>query len=177
MKIYTPFIYTIVEARVIVKGMLAIFLACMLIPSYSIAILIHMPFPYILFPPLGKYLLYDYDNYSCTEQSHEVEKCLEMHGIHTYIISGTKLNKTGKIKFTIKNGRISYEIYGFSEGHEWTEIDAGIIKIPFDATLMLPIDPSWFIKYNLITRQEGGWRGHTKLDEYNETEEILYISF
>ena len=163
------------EARSIFKALGIITLSYFLIPSYAIAIAIHMPFPNILFPPIGKYFMYDVNNYSCMEQSHEIEEALEKHGIHTYIMDGYKL-KSGKLEFQIRKGRILYGIIGDYDGHEWIEIDLGIVKIPFDAVSMLPLNPDWFIHYNLITKMEGGWRVHEKLDERNESIDIVKIS-
>ena len=163
------------EARKVAKVIIIVALSYFLIPSYTVAILIHMPFPNILFPPVGKYFMYNVGNYSCTEQSHEVEKALEAHGIHTYIVDGYRVRKNTTLKFIINNGNISYKFTGWNyTGHEWTEIDLGI-KIPFDAVSMLPVNPDWFMHYKLVTMREGGWRGREKLDEVYEKENIVRI--
>jgi len=174
-KILYSFSFIIVEARTVAKVVMLSILIYFLAPSYIIAIGIGMPFPNILFPPVGKYFMYDIKNYSCTEQSHEVEKFLEQHGIHTYIVSGYKFRNSTSLELYIIDGKVKYGFIGNWSGHEWVEIDLGVIKIPFDAVSMLPVNPDWFKHYKMITRQEGGWRGHVKLDEFNETETIVKI--
>lgn len=133
-----------------------------------------MPFPNILFPPIGKYFMYNKENYSCMEQSHEVEKFLEHCGIHTYIVNGYKFGKSN-LSLYIDKGKARYVLAGNWSGHEWVEIDFEILKIPFDAVSMLPVNPDWFEHYDMITKQEGGWRGYNKLDESAETETIVKL--
>ena len=144
-----------------VKIVIILLLAYLLIPSYIIAIGIKMPFPYILFPPLGKHFLYDEENYSCLEQSMEVEKFLEGLGIHVYGKSGYAIDKEGRIKLKVNatTGKVDYKLLGDYTGHRWIVIDLGIIQIPFDATSMTPLNPAWFYKYNVIIRDEGMYDG------------------
>lgn len=139
------------------------FLAYMLVPSYIIAIGIHMPFPYILFPPVGKHLLYDAENYSCLEQSMEVERFLEKHGVHVYGYSGYKTNSSGYVY--LGNNSTLEGIVSFKVGHRWVSIDLGFVEIPFEPTVMLPINPDWFFHFNVVTKDEGYYDGQKKIDD------------
>ena len=152
-----------------IKILLIIILAYLFVPSYAIAIAIKMPFPYILFPPIGKQLLYDEENYNCLHQNEEVEKFLEWHGIHVYGKSGYWA-KDGKlmVKINTTTGEIDYDFLGDYEGHRWLSIDCGFFEIPFDATIMLPVDPSWYRRFNVITKDEGRWYGKYEVNRVNE---------
>lgn len=161
-------------SRKIIKIIFIGIFAYLLIPSYIIAIGIKMPFPHILFPPIGKFFLYDRENYSCLEQSEEVERFLESHGIHVYAKSGWRLEE-GKLNIIVNatTGEIDYRLMGDYNGHRWIVIDLGFLKIPFDATCMLPINPEWIHKFNVITKDEGAWYGKTKIPRMDETIEII----
>jgi len=162
---------------------LAILLGYLLLPSYVVAICIKMPFPYVLFPPVGKYFMYDENNYSCLEQSEEVERWFESHGIHVYGKSGYDCDYVQII--VNETGKIDYRVYG-GNGHRWISIDFGWFEMPFDATSMMPLPPdmlpkiSWFPfhiekKYDLVIKDEGAWDGNTPILRDNESIDNIEI--
>jgi len=158
----------------LIKILVCVPVAYFLLPSYIIAIAIGMPFPNILFPPIGKIFLYDVDNYSCLEQSQETEHWLESHGIHVYGVSGYTGNCT--LRINSSTGQVDYNIQGGS-GHRWILIQLPFgIKIPFDSTVMLPMSPTWFGHYKVIIKDEGSWYQGYKILRNNEVIERVEVN-
>lgn len=144
-----------------------------LAPSYIVAIGIGMPFPNILFPPMGKYYMYDLDNYSCLEQSEEIEKWLEHNGIHVYGKSGYKDGNCSLI-INQTTGAVDYNIQG-GNGHRWISIKVIGIEIPFDSVTMLPVSPSWFCHFQVIIKDEGRYYKDYEISRNKEIIEKIEI--
>ena len=176
--------YCIIKKSKIPVIIAVIIIIYLLAPSYIIAFAIKMPFPYVLFPPVGKELMYDADNYSCYEQSCEIEKVLEAHGIHVYGMSGYKA-KEALLLINKSTGQIDYDLKGYDYGHRWVLIDFGIFKMPFDATMMLPISTEWFPtyhfpfsfdrRYQVVIKDEGVWDGTHEIYRNNQTLDNIII--
>lgn len=161
-------------------------LGFLLLPSYIIAIGIGMPFPQVLFPPLGHNDLYGdeyrgYSSYKCTEMSIEVERFLESNGVHTYGVSGWKDGKNMTITVDNTTGVIDYDLDG-GHGHRWLEIDFGWltdltgVTIPFDAQNMVICNPDWIMKYQVVTRDEGKYLGRQEIHYTQEDIEKIRLT-
>jgi len=164
----------------VVLVVLILFVAYMLIPSYVVAIGMGLPFPYVLFPPIGHNLLYGreyngYSDYTCTEMSQDAERWLESMGLHTYGVSGWK-NSNITLTINQTTGEIDYDLEG-GNGHRWLRIRLGWLTdltgwmLPFDAQNMLPVDPDWLSHYQVVTQDEGKYVGG---QEIRYTEDTLH---
>lgn len=140
----------------------------LLAPSYYVAFAIEMPFPYVLFPP-SKIWLYN-ENYTCHDQSKEIEKALEAKGIHVLGRSGEY--NSGLYGIKRENGNYYY-INDFDDkkdkpGHRWVRIDLGFIQFDFDSVNMMPISPTLHKEYDMVTTEEGFYQGKTRLNLHRE---------
>jgi hypothetical protein len=73
-------------------------------------------------------LRYDVDNYNCVDMSKEMEYLLESLGLNVYQVTG----------FRYKDAK-----EGGVDAHRWILIDIGFTCIPFESTLLLPLNPNF----------------------------------
>lgn len=98
------------------------------------------------------------NNFACLQMSEELESTLEKLGIDTDIVYGFYNDTTPQIigvKFYRGQILFAYRNSTMIKGHAWLLIKFGPLKIPFESTLLMPINPQWLQKFEIVKDTKG----------------------
>lgn len=82
-------------------------------------------------------------DYCCVEMTRDAEHFFESLGINAYTVVGHRYNYSNITDYTLelRQKTLSGLLPEYISGHIWLILDFGWIQIPYESTLLMPLDP------------------------------------